>query len=117
MPPVIYPREGSGEFIYAYSYPPGKTGGAQIVVANTAASARSNPFSANCSLISVTANANFFFEVGDNTVTANTLSHFGLANYVYDIALTAGNFSRPDSNSIAVITNVGNAAVYISERF
>lgn len=114
---AIYPKESSGEYIYQLSYPAGKTGGAQALVANTAASVRTAPFSDNCAMITVTANSAFFFEVGNNTVTANTMSHYGLANWAYDIALTAGLGSRPDANSLAVITAVGNAAVYISERY
>ena len=114
--PLILPRASSGEAVSVFSYPSGKTGGAQSLVANASVSARSVPFSDGCAVISVTSNAAFTFEVGDNTVTANSLSHYGIANTQYDIALIGG-FNTRTANHLAVATLVGNAQVYISARF
>ena len=113
--PLILPRDASGEAVSAFSYPSGKTGGAQSLVANSAVSTRSAPFSTGCAVITLTANAAFTFEVGDNTVTANTLSHYAVANIPYNVALIGG-FNTRIANSIAVATLIGNAQVYISER-
>ena len=114
----IYPRESQGGFIFVLSFPPGNTGGSQVVTANANVSTRSTPFSSNCAMVTVTSNTAFFFEVGvAPTVSANTSSHYALANFPYDIALTAGLQARPDANCLAFMTPAGNAAIYISERF
>ena len=113
--PLILPRDVSGEVVQVFSYLPGKTGGAQSLVANAAVSTRSAPFSRGCAVVTLVSNAAFTFEVGDNTVTANTLSHYAIANTPINIALVGG-FSTRSANSIAVATVVGNAQVYISER-
>lgn len=106
------PRDDSNYPIPVLNYK--RNGGQQVSISDT--SAISSAFGASTRVISAYATVDSFFEIGDITTTANTVtSHFLPAGIYIDISLGSDGNSALNAKHIAIISG-GEGTLYISER-
>lgn len=96
-----------------------RTGGGQQISV-TDSSARSAAVADRVRVVTVYSTVNAFIEIGDNTVSSNTVSsHFLPAGLPYDISLGDETISRNNPRFIAVIkasSDDEDGVLYLSER-
>lgn len=84
-------------------------------IAISATSTLSTAFAANVRVISIYADADCYFEIGDHTISADVLtSHFLPAGTYLDVSLGSSLVSSDNAKHIAVIGTSG--MLHVSER-
>jgi len=108
------PRDDGNDPIPVLSY---RVGAGQQLYFDFNDSYRSTAFSPSVRVISVYSTGAGFFEIGDETVTANsTTSHYLPAGIYIDISLGSDIVARDNYKYIAITSLDNEGTLYISER-
>lgn len=105
------PRDDANQPIPVLSFRPG---GAQTLFIDVTAT-RSTAFASSVRVISLYADKDCRFELGNAAVQANTNSHFLPAGVYIDVSLGSDNVSSANARYLSVIGS-GGGTLYISER-